>query len=644
MMTESDVLKLADWSEPREVQTKFGPRILRKAKVSAAFSAAWKTRKDEIKATGAGFGKDMSGEWELSWWAELPKETQEKRAASIIASKATSAEIELPCPAGYSYMPFQKAGIRYSLNRQNVLIADEMGLGKTIQAIGIINASPDITSAIIICPKSLKLNWLRELTRWLTRSLTVGVVNGIWTATDIVIMNYESLGKWEAQIQAVNWGACIVDEAHLIKNAKTQRSKNVKAIKCDHKIRLTGTPIVNRPIELYNVIEDLTPVFGKFWTFAKRYAGACNNGYGWDFSGAMNLDELQKRLRETIMVRRLKSEVLTELPRKIRQIIEIEAETSEQKQAVRAESKYETESEDRMAFLRAAVEMSKAESEEAYVAAVARLTDASQVDFTEMSRLRHETALSKVPAVLAHVEAALEDNDNKIIIAAHHRDVIDLLNISLHEYNPVILIGGMNELDRQKSVDRFQNDLSCRIFIGGIMAAGVGITLTASSHVVFAELDWVPGNITQMEDRAHRIGQTQTVLVQHLVLSESLDARMANILVSKQAVIDSALDINHPERTRPAYEPKQKSASASATVSEIEKIALTLTDEQVRVIHMKLRRLAGNDPDRAGELNGVGFNKIDSNIGHSLAERDYLSPKQAAIGLKLVTKYHRQLA
>ena len=406
---------------------------------------------------------------------------------------------------------------------------------------------------------------------------------------------------------------------------------------------MTGTPIVNRPIELYNIIEDLHNGFGSFFSFAKRYAGAHKNGFGWDFSGAQNLDELQKRLRETIMVRRLKKDVLTELPRKIRQIVEVEADTPAAKRAVKSEQTHESASEERLSNLRVFVELSKAESEDAYKSAVARLTEASQVDFTEMARLRHDTAMAKVPAVIAHITNALDDNDNKIIVAIHHHDVAAALMDGLAEFFPVILTGENSEQERTASVDSFQNDPKVRVFIGSITAAGVGITLTASSHVVFAELDWVPGNISQMEDRAHRIGQTETVLVQHIVLSDSLDARMANAIISKQNVIDNALDINHPERSAPVYEPKNKSASHGASVSEIEKIAETLSTEQCAMIHNQLRYLAGMDADHASSLNGIGFNKIDTQIGHDLAGREWLTPKQAALGIKICKKYHKQL-
>jgi SWI/SNF-related matrix-associated actin-dependent regulator 1 of chromatin subfamily A len=642
-MDANDISKLARWSAPREVQTKFGAKLVRKAAATPEFSAAWKTNKEELKALGASFSKNQNGSWELVWWQELPEEVKKSRSESIEASRATKAEIDLPKPEGLDYRPFQKAGIRYALDRDGVLIADEMGLGKTVEAIGVINADPSIKTGIIVCPKSLKLNWARELEKWLTRPLTVGIANGSLPETDLIIINYEGLVKFQKEISSKHFDISIVDECHFIKNSKALRSKAVKAIKSRRKIRMTGTPIVNRPSELYNIIEDLGGNWGSFMTFAKRYCDAHQTRYGWDFSGSSNLDELQKRLRETVMVRRLKSEVLTELPRKIRQIVEIAPEDSTQKKAIEAESAYEQQSQDRLADLRAAIELSKAESEEAYKAAVDRLRDAMQVDFTEMAKLRHETALAKIPAVIDYVKNALEDNNNKLIIAAHHHDVIDELMTGLAEYNPVKLTGESKEIDRQAAVDRFQNDPDCRVFIGSITAAGVGITLTASSHVIFAELDWVPGNITQMEDRAHRIGQTDTVLVQHIVLADSLDARMAKMLVEKQEIIDSALDDHHPARYEVVYEPKVKAATASESVEKIEKEAENLTDEQIADIHKKLQYLAALDRDYAANRNGMGFNKIDSTIGHSLADRSHLTPKQAALGMKLIQKYRKQL-
>lgn len=645
-MDAQTIESLANWSKPKEIQTKYGPRLLRKAAVTETFSAQWKAHKDDLKALGASFTRDeRSGEWELVWWQKIDAATQAKRDEAVSASKATSAAIDLPHPAGLDYMPFQKAGIHYALTHTGTLIADEMGLGKTIQAIGVINADPAIETAIVICPKSLKLNWQRELERWLTRPLTIGVANGSWPETQIVILNYEALGKHIDKINSQQWGLCIVDEAHYIKNKKAQRSKYVKSIKAARHLRLTGTPIVNRPVELQNIIDDLNPAFAGFG-FLKRYCNAHQNGWGWDFSGASNLDELQRRLRETCMVRRLKADVLTELPRKIRQIVELDPDSSAARKAVQAEDRFESANDEQVAQLRAAVELAKADSKEAYEAAVARLSAAQRVAFEEISRLRHETAVAKLPQVLQHITEALEDDDaKKIIVAAHHHDVIDSLydSAQMNGWNPVRLTGRNNEAERLAAVDAFQSDSTVRVFIGSIQAAGVGITLTASSHVIFSELDWVPGNISQFEDRAHRIGQTDTVLVQHIVLNGSLDARMAHLLIEKQRVIDNALDVNHPDRQAPVYQAREVAASHDVKADELAALAESMTDEQRAAVHSALRILAGLDPDHAFGKNDIGFNKIDSRIGHELAQRETLTPKQAALGIKIIKKYHRQL-
>lgn len=655
-MDEKRLLTLANWSQPKEIQTRNGPRILRKAAVTDAFRVAWKQEKDALKALGANFTKDQrTGDWELCWWQEISAEEIASRQQSVEASRATSADVDIPRPDGMEYYPFQKAGIRYATQRMNVLIADEMGLGKSIQAIGIINSDPAIKNAIIVCPKSLMLNWKRELEKWLVRPMRIGIGDA---QADICIINYEGLNKRMTALTRP-WGAMIVDEAHYIKNKKTTRSQNVKAIAAyaGRNIRLTGTPIVNRPVELYNIISDLHPAWGNFWQFAKSYCGAHHNGFGWEMGGASNLDELQQRLRSTVMVRRLKAEVLTELPRKIRQIIEVEA-TGSQAKNIRREQEFEAASEERLANLRAAVELSKAESDEAYQAAVTRLAEASEMDFTELARLRHETALAKVDSVAEHVRTILEDDETqKVIIAGHHHDVIDQIANALLDFHPVALTGATKLEDRQAAVDRFQNDPRTRVFIGSIMAAGVGITLTRASVVVFAELDWVPGNITQMEDRAHRIGQVNTVLIQHLVLADSLDARMARMLVEKQKVIDGALDTRHPERqyaayqpaeAQPArerieYQPRQTAATQTTSREDLNALADRLTEAQRHAAHRALQILASNDLDRANKLNGIGFNKIDGQIGHDLAYKPDLTARQAALAWKLARKYHAQL-
>jgi SNF2 family DNA or RNA helicase len=564
-------------------------------------------------------------------------------AVQVEASRAVDANVSIPVPEGLSLLPYQRAGIAYALARTGTLFGDEMGLGKTIQAIGVINATPEIRSVLIVSPKSLTLNWVRELARWMTRDLSV--TRDVGEKADIFVVSYEEAKKHQAALERA-WDLIVVDEAHWIKNERSQRAQCVHALasRSARRIALTGTPISNRPIELFSILKLVDPGTwdkeGKgFFPFAKRYANARRTRYVWDFSGASNLEELQERLRATCMVRRLKADVLKELPAKRRQIVEIDSNGASP--AVRAERDAWDCQEAALTDLRARVELAKAGTAGEYEEAVAALSNATKAAFTEIARLRHATAVAKAPKVVEHVRLALEDDAfAKVVVFAHHHDVIDALCDGLAEFGAVALTGETKLEERQVAVDRFQNDPTCRVFIGSITAAGVGITLTASSHVVFAELDWVPGNVTQAEDRCHRIGQLNAVLVQHLVLNGSIDARMAAVLIEKQRILDAGLD------TQAAHEPLVPSIEQPATASvrrrEIDEMAENLTDEQVVRIHSALQTLAGMC-DGAQLLDDVGFNRLDTRIGHELAARECLTKRQAALGARLCRKYRRQV-
>ena len=579
------------------------------------------------------------------------------RQAALDASAATDADIDVPVPDGLALMPFQRAGIAFCAGRDNALIADEMGLGKTIQAIGLIN----LTSArrvLIICPASLRLNWRNELQAWLTDDLTIGVAKGkSFPDTDIVIINFDILHTHHDRLREAEWDLQVIDEVHFCKSPKARRTKQAlgftKAEKVDGKwqdvvkvapipakrrLFLTGTPLANRPLELFPVVQALG-TFTNFWQFAKRFCAAQKGRFGWDFSGASNLPELQEILRTEVMVRRLKKDVLLDLPAKVRQVIEIPANGDFA--AVTAEQDAWGEWEDEIVDLRAAVELSKASDDPAvFDAAVHALAEGLKVAFTAISKLRHETAVAKIPVVVEHIEDVLASGE-KVVIFAHHHAVIDGLSAALTEaeVRHVILTGRDTLEARQAAVESFQNDSGVQVFLGGIQAAGVGITLTAASHVIFAELDWVPANLSQAEDRCHRIGQTDSVLVQHLVLEGSLDAVMARKIVEKQRVIDEALDLEIPEFKVPTvpiveHDDTPKKAIAAA--------AAKLTPEQVAAIHAGLRVLK-SFCDGALAQDGMGFSKFDASIGHSLASCASLSPKQAALGQRLVRKFQRQL-
>jgi hypothetical protein len=211
----------------------------------------------------------------------------------------------------------------------------------------------------------------------------------------------------------------------------------------------------------------------------------------------------------------------------------------------------------------------------------------------------------------------------------------------------VVLTGETAQGARMAAVDAFQTNPRKTLFVGSIKAAGVAITLTASSLVVFAELDVVPGNMTQAEDRAHRRGQSESVLIQHLVLDGSYDQRAAEILVEKQRNLDAALDNQErlPDVEPIIVPPADKAGPAavrSVTQAQVAEEAAKIAPEVVAAVHAALRALAGVC-DGAFALDGAGFNRLDTNVGKSLAGAARLTAKQAALGRKIVLKYHRQL-
>jgi SWI/SNF-related matrix-associated actin-dependent regulator 1 of chromatin subfamily A len=461
-----------------------------------------------------------------------------QRVRSLQASGATDSTLEVPAPDGLEYMPYQRAAIAFALSRPNTLIADEMGLGKTIEALGVVNADSTIQRVLIVCPASLKLNWKREAERWLTRPMQCEVAGKSFPEdADVVIINYERLGKWESQL-ARGWDLLIADECHYVKNRDAKRTKRLFAIKSPRMLFLTGTPILNRPIELHPIAGHLAPeAFGDFWTYAKRFCSPVRNNYGWDFNGAANLDELHELLRSTVMIRRTKAGVLPDLPPKRRQVIELASDSMTR--LIARETKAWDEHSHALAEIRGRARASS-KGADAAPDELTQLRKQLNVAFGELSKLRRETALAKVPLVVEHMRNAIESS-GKLVVFAHHRDVISALAEPFGD--AVVTLTGEHTLEqRQSNVDRFQDDPDCALFIGSITAAGLGLTLTAASHVMFAELDWVPAHLTQAEDRTHRIGQENSVLVQHLVLQDSLDARMIKTLIKKQRIVDKVVD------------------------------------------------------------------------------------------------------
>lgn len=620
----------------------------------------------------------------------------------ITASHALSADIDIPAPEGKSYLPFQRAGINYALKNPDVILGDEMGLGKTIQTIGVANADPEVTSVLVICPASLKLNWLREFEQWGTRGWTIAVAGNkkydrFIDSAHVVIINYDLLSRYRERLTAWEWGMVVFDEAHYLKNKRTQRSSIVfgcnerqaiarlarqefpgaegSFISWDYKIShiqarlrdepgladellalikpgligrrrifITGTPIPNRPVELFPILQQTDPLgLGKNYTeYVTRYCAGHQDGWGrWQVKGASNLDELQEGLRATCLVRRLKKDVLGDLPDKFYQLVEIEAKGNLGK-LVRQEEEADKRNRKTVEVIRQELsEYGKDHSSQRYRETVNRLREAEGAMFSEMARIRRELAVAKVPSVIEHIHAIFDDGAEKLVVMGHHREVISALKIEFPE--AAVIHGEVNSNQRQVEVDRFQNDPACRLFIGSIAAAGVGITLTAASIILFAEQDWSPGVMKQAEDRCHRIGQKESVVVQTLVVDGSLDATMAKNLSRKEAVIECALDAA-PEQYRQIEPGSREKRATTWGVEKAETISSpSFAPGQVEAIHRCLKLLAAADEDRASEVNARGFSKFDGDRGHFLAERLELTPEEAGEGLHIITKYKRQL-
>jgi SWI/SNF-related matrix-associated actin-dependent regulator 1 of chromatin subfamily A len=316
------------------------------------------------------------------------------------ASRKMVHESQVLSPSGLRYFPFQLEGIKFALDHPGTLLADEMGVGKTIQAIGLINADSTLQKVIIVCPASMRLVWKCELSKWLVRPLSIGVIGvdpvepeRLFTQNDILIINYDRLHRATKTLRSIGYDLAILDECHFAKSPQAKRTKAATAITARRKLALSGTPILNRPIELLPVLSWLDPQQwprSAWHQYALQYCGAFWNGFAWDQSGATNLRSLAARLRATVMIRRTKAEVLPELPPKLRTVIEL-SPTTEMRALVERE-------------LDVFKKVVGIQHEDLFgVEARNLIADFEAVDWENLSIVRHQTALAKVPLVVEFV-------------------------------------------------------------------------------------------------------------------------------------------------------------------------------------------------------------------------------------------------
>jgi SWI/SNF-related matrix-associated actin-dependent regulator 1 of chromatin subfamily A len=421
--------------------------------------------------------------------------------------------------------PFQRTGVNFiEETGGRALITDEMGLGKTVQALTWIRMHPEKRPVLIVVPASLKLNWKREAEKWLDNP-DIQILSGktpYEITSDIVIINYDIIKDWTETLKEFGPQVFIGDEIHYIKNNKAQRTRAVKEIarKMPHVIGLTGTPVINRPIEVYNAINLIDrSIFPSWWRYVKKYCGAKQTRYGLDVSGATNTNELHRKLVKTVMLRRKKEDVLSELPDKVRTFLPVEIDNPDEYK--RAENNFIT-------FIRE-TKGKKAARKASNAEALAKISTLKQV--AVKGKLKNATEWIK----------DILDTGEKLVVFGHHKFVIDEL---MKKFSGVAvkIDGSVSQKNRQQAVDKFQNDDSVRLFVGNMKAAGVGITLTAASKVAFLELGHSPSDHDQASDRVHRIGQKNSVNVYYLLANDTIEEKIARMIDEKRKVVDRVTD------------------------------------------------------------------------------------------------------
>jgi hypothetical protein len=401
------------------------------------------------------------------------------RAAGLVAlSAGTDAPLEVPGLGG-ELKPFQRAGVSYLLAQRRAFLADEQGLGKTIEALASLEADAAYP-AIVVCPASLKLNWLRELERWLpsrsAQALAGTRADAPIAPADVTVVNYDIVAARLPALRALSPRALVLDESHYCKNATAKRTQAVQRLSAAVPreglvLALTGTPVMNRPPELISQLR----ILGRLGDFG---SGA---QFGERFRGPDAHLRLHWHLRARCFARRLKADVLPQLPAKTRGVVPVELDN---------EPEYRLAERDLVAWLQS--QPFDLRELDAKVAAALRAER-----LVRLNALKLLAARGKLHAALAWVHDFCSSGE-RLVVFAHHREI------------------------QRAVLER--------------------ITLTRSSNVAFLELDWTPAKHDQAEDRCHRLGQQDTVNATYLLAAGTVDETIATLLERKRAVIGAVTD------------------------------------------------------------------------------------------------------
>jgi SWI/SNF-related matrix-associated actin-dependent regulator of chromatin subfamily A-like protein 1 len=446
------------------------------------------------------------------------------RAAGLVAlSSATDAVLDVPGLGG-ELKPFQRAGVAYLLEQRRAFLADEQGLGKTIEALATLEAD-DAYPAIVVCPASLKLNWMREIERWLpgrsAQALAgMGGNNSPIPSADITVVNYDILAARTQTLGAMAPRALVLDESHYCKNAAAKRTQAVGRLAAmvpsdGLVLALTGTPVMNRPPELIAQLRILGRLadFGSGAQFGRRFKGADAHV------------RLHWHLRSRCFVRRLKVDVLPQLPAKTRTVVPVELDN---------ESEYRLAETDVIAWLRSRpLDLSELDAKVAAALRAERLV--------RLNALKMLAARGKLHAALAWIHDFCSSGERLVVFARHReiqRAVVERFPHALH------ILGEDTHAARDASLEAFQaaDSSENQLIVCSIEVAGQGLTLTQASNVAFLELDWTPAKHDQAEDRCHRIGQQDAVNAWYLLAAGTIDETMATLLERKRAIIGAVTD------------------------------------------------------------------------------------------------------
>jgi SWI/SNF-related matrix-associated actin-dependent regulator 1 of chromatin subfamily A len=455
------------------------------------------------------------------------------RAAGLVAlSAATDGAFDdlIPPTLGGELKPFQRAGVSYLLERRRAFLADEQGLGKTIEALAAVEAA-GAYPAVVVCPASLKLNWLRELEHWLPgRSVQALSGNGGTRSADadaglpdadVTIVNYDIVAARLDQLCALSPRALVLDESHYCKNAAAKRTQAVQRLSAvvpreGLVLALTGTPVINRPAELISQLR----IIGRLEDFG---SGA---RFGQRFRGPDAYLRLHWHLRARCFVRRLKADVLPQLPAKTRAIVPVELDN---------QAEYRLAERDLVAWLRSQpLDLRELDAKVAAALRAERLV--------RLNALKLLAARGKLNAALGWIHDFCSSGERLVVFAGHRevqRAVIARFPAALH------ILGEDTALARDAALQAFQApdaDQANQLIVCSIEVAGHGLTLTRSSNVVFLELAWTPAKHDQAEDRCHRIGQQDAVNAYYLLAAETIDETISELLERKRAVIGAVTD------------------------------------------------------------------------------------------------------